>query len=188
MKIQRIIIIALLFFTIFFGRIYAQNTVRTKVGQPKGVEGGWPTTGTITQGPLGAFDHGPKNLNAIDIGGGSGTPPVYSPYDGTVSEVHDCTLDGNCSRGWGGYGNSVIVKLSDGGSALFGHFSVILVTAGQSITKGDQIGIMGTTGVSTGNHLHFELLGLPLAPPYIPTEVIPANCDVPSITCNPSSI
>lgn len=188
MKLQKTIIVILLFATIFAERLYAQNTVRTKVGEPRGVEGGWPTTGYITQGPLGAFDHGPLRLNAIDIGGGNSTPPVYSPYDGTVSEVHDCTLDGNCSRGWGGYGNSVIVKLSDGGSALFGHLSVIMVTSGQSIFKGDQVGIMGTTGVSTGNHLHFELRGLPLAPPYIPADIIPANCDVPSIACSPTSI
>ncbi len=186
---KNILFFVFLFFVIFVSKnVFAQNTVKTKVGEPKGATGGWPTTGTITQGPLGAYDHGPLHLNAIDIGGGNSTPPVYSPYDGTVFEVHDCTRDGDCSRGWGGYGNSVVIKLPDGGSALFGHLSVILVSAGQSIYKGDQIGIMGTTGVSTGNHLHFELRGLPMAPPYIPEDVTPLNCDTPSIPCSPSSI
>jgi len=186
-KLKTITTMLLLLLVLSTGNLLAQNTVRTKVGEPRGVEGGWPTTGIITQGPLGAFDHGPLHLNAIDIGS-TGNPPIYSPYDGMVSEIHDCTLDGDCSRGWGGYGNSVIIKLEEGGSALFGHLSVIMVTAGQPIFKGDQLGIMGTTGVSTGTHLHFELRGLPLAPPYIPVEISPANCDLPSIPCNPGSI
>lgn len=166
---------------------YASDTVRTKVGSPKGSDGGWPTTGFVTQGPLGAYDHGRLHLNAIDIANSS-SPPVYSPFEGTVSAVHDCTLDGDCSRGWGGYGNSVEIQVLGGGSALFGHLSVIMVGSGQSINKGDQIGIMGTTGVSTGTHLHFELRGLPLTPPYIPLEVAPLNCDTPSIPCAPASI
>lgn len=168
--------------------VFAQtSSVRTKVGNPKGGDGGWPTTGIITQGPLGAFDHGPLHLNALDIANAS-SPPVYSSFDGTVSAIHDCSLAGDCSRGWGGYGNSVEIKNNDGGSALYGHLSVIEVAAGQTVTKGEEIGIMGTTGVSTGTHLHFELRGIPLAPPYIPTEVSPSNCDTPSIPCSPSSI
>lgn len=173
------------FFTV---AIMAQtNTVRTRVGNPKGGDGGWPTTGVITQGPLGGFDHGPNGLNALDIANPS-SPPVYSAFDGTVSAIHDCSLDGDCSRGWGGYGNSIEISNNGGGSALYGHLSVIEVSAGQTVSKGDEIGIMGTTGVSTGIHLHFELRGLPLTPPYIPIEITPKNCDTPSIPCNPSSI
>lgn len=163
------------------------SSVRTKVGNPKGGDGGWPTTGIITQGPQGAYDHGPLHLNALDIANAS-SPPVYSAFDGTVVAIHDCSQAGDCSRGWGGYGNSVEIKNNDGGSALYGHLSVIEVSAGQTILKGEEIGIMGTTGVSTGIHLHFELRGIPLAPPYIPTEVSPPNCDTPSIPCSPSSI
>lgn len=181
------IILPLLFLS-YSVAVFAQtSSVRTKVGSPKGGDGGWPTTGIITQGPLGAFDHGPLHLNALDIANAS-SPPVYSSFDGTVSAVHDCSLAGDCSRGWGGYGNSVEIKNSDGGSALYGHLSIIEVSAGQLVTKGEEIGIMGTTGVSTGTHLHFELRGIPLAPPYIPTDVTPSNCDTPSIPCNPSSI
>lgn len=187
MKIKYIIVVAILLLTVFTGKLFAQNTVRTKVGAPKGAEGGWPTTGTLTQGPLGAYDHGRLHLNALDIANPS-SPPVYSPFEGRVSAIHDCTLDGDCSRGWGGYGNSVEIQLSEGGTALFGHLTIIMVTSGQSISKGDQVGIMGTTGVSTGTHLHFELRGIPLSPPYVPIEVSPPNCDLPSIPCNPGSI
>lgn len=163
------------------------SSVRTKVGNPKGGDGGWPTTGIITQGPEGAYDHGPLHLNALDIANAS-SPPVVSVFDGTVTAVHDCSLAGDCSRGWGGYGNSVEIQGNDGGTALYGHLSVIEVSAGQTITKGEEIGIMGTTGVSTGTHLHFELRGIPLEPPYIPQEITPSNCDTPSIPCYPGSI
>lgn len=160
------------------------STVRTKVGNPKGGDGGWPTTGTVTQGPLGAFDHGPLHLNAIDVANAS-SPPVYSAFDGTVVEVHDCSTAGDCSIH---YGNSIKIKSNDGGVALYGHLAVTEVSNGQSVSKGEEIGIMGTTGYSTGIHLHFELIGLPLEPPYIPTEITPSNCDTPSIPCNPGSI
>lgn len=164
------------------------SSVRTKVGNPKGGDGGWPTTGIVTQGPQGSYDHGPLHLNALDIANAS-SPPVYSAFDGTVGAVHDCSVDGDCSRGWGGYGNSIeISNANGGGSALYGHLSVIEAKVGQTVNKGEEIGIMGTTGVSTGTHLHFELRGIPLSPPYVPQEITPSNCDTPSIPCSPSSI
>lgn len=188
MKHAYIFSITAFIFLAFTTIVFAQtSSVRTKVGNPKGGDGGWPTTGIITQGPLGAFDHGPLHLNALDIANAS-SPPVVSAFDGTVTAVHDCSLAGDCSRGWGGYGNSVEIQNNDGGTALYGHLSVIEVSTGQSITKGEEIGIMGTTGVSTGIHLHFELRGIPLAPPFIPQEVTPSNCDTPSIPCSPGSI
>ncbi len=166
------------------------SSVRTKVGTPKGGDGGWPTTGIITQGPEGGTDHGPLHLNALDIAN-TGSPPVHSAFDGIVSEVHDCSADGDCSRGWGGYGNSVQIKNSEGVIALYGHLSVIEVSVGQNVSKGDEIGLMGTTGVSSGTHLHFELRGAPMAPPYIPEPITPSNCDPDppfNIPCNPGSI
>ncbi len=188
MKRLFLLLILYLFFLSYGVGVFAQtSTVRTKVGNPKGGDGGWPTTGIITQGPLGAYDHGPLHLNALDIANAS-SPPVVSAFDGTVAAIHDCSLAGDCSRGWGGYGNSVEIKNGDGVSALYGHLSVIEVSAGQTVAKGEEIGIMGTTGVSTGTHLHFELRGAPLSPPYIPTEVTPPNCDTPNIPCSPGSI
>lgn len=187
MKKITILLLAALFFGNTLFSFAQTKTLRTKVGNPKGSEGGWPTTGYITQGPEGAYDHGPLHLNALDIANAS-SPPVYSSFEGVVVSVHDCSLEGDCSRGWGGYGNSVEIHKVDGGSALYGHLSIIEVALGQSVSKGQEIGIMGTTGVSTGTHLHFEFRGIPLAPPYIPLEVTPSNCDTPSIPCNPGSI
>lgn len=188
MKRLFLLFVLCLCFMSYSAVLFAQtSTVRTKVGSPKGGGGGWPTTGIVTQGPLGAYDHGPLHLNALDIANAS-SPPVVSAFDGTVVAIHDCSLAGDCSRGWGGYGNSVEIKNSEGVSALYGHLSIIGVQEGQTVTKGEEIGIMGTTGVSTGTHLHFELRGAPLSPPYIPTEITPPNCDTPTIPCNPGSI
>ncbi|MCC9705879.1 M23 family metallopeptidase [Streptomyces sp. MNU76] len=62
------------------------------------------------------------------------------------------------SAGWGGaYGNQVVVKLADGYYAQYAHLSSISVSAGQSVSGGQQIGLSGATGNVTGPHLHFEM-------------------------------
>jgi len=63
------------------------------------------------------------------------------------------------SAGWnGGYGNCVVVDHGNGISTLYGHASKLCVSKGQTVTKGSVIAKVGTTGASTGNHLHFEVL------------------------------
>jgi murein DD-endopeptidase MepM/ murein hydrolase activator NlpD len=60
--------------------------------------------------------------------------------------------------GWkGGYGNVVIIEHPDGSETLYGHNSKLLVTEGQKVSGGDQISLSGSTGKSTGPHLHFEM-------------------------------
>jgi murein DD-endopeptidase MepM/ murein hydrolase activator NlpD len=60
--------------------------------------------------------------------------------------------------GWeGAYGNAVRVRHKDGTTALYGHMSGITVKPGQTVKAGSQIGKMGSTGRSTGTHLHFEI-------------------------------
>ena len=60
--------------------------------------------------------------------------------------------------GWyGGYGNAVIVEHGDGLTTLYGHASRLNVREGQTVKKGDVIAAVGTTGLSTGPHLHFEV-------------------------------
>ncbi|WP_165842203.1 LysM peptidoglycan-binding domain-containing M23 family metallopeptidase [Paenibacillus xerothermodurans] len=60
--------------------------------------------------------------------------------------------------GWKkGYGNCIIIDHQNGYSTLYGHLSKILISKGDAVEKGDKIGVMGTTGNSTGVHLHFEV-------------------------------
>lgn len=59
--------------------------------------------------------------------------------------------------GWGGaYGNNVVIKMHDGTYTQYGHLSSIGVSVGQTVTPGQQIGLSGSTGNTTGPHLHFE--------------------------------
>jgi murein DD-endopeptidase MepM/ murein hydrolase activator NlpD len=61
------------------------------------------------------------------------------------------------SAGWnGGYGNAVIIQHNDNQQTLYGHLSKVSVQAGQTIDQGTVIGLVGSTGNSTGPHLHFE--------------------------------
>jgi len=83
----------------------------------------------------------------IDLGARMGTP-VYAPADGLViSAVHS-------NRG---YGNSIIIQHNFGFTTLYGHLSKIYVYAGQYVQKGQKIGAVGSTGMSTGPHLHYEV-------------------------------
>ncbi len=61
----------------------------------------------------------------------------------------------------GAYGNQVVIKLADGKYAQYAHLSSISVSAGQSVTAGQQIGLSGATGNVTGPHLHFEIRTTP---------------------------
>ena len=83
----------------------------------------------------------------IDLAGPMGTP-IYATADGTVLRA-----------GWnsGGYGNLVEIDHGKGIATRYGHMSAILVSAGQHISRGQQIGRMGSTGRSTGSHLHYEV-------------------------------
>jgi hypothetical protein len=82
----------------------------------------------------------------MDFAVNTGTP-LLAVGDGTV-----------VTAGWGGaYGNEVVLKLSDGKFALYAHLSKLEVRPGQSVGGGQQIGASGSTGNSTGPHLHFEI-------------------------------
>jgi murein DD-endopeptidase MepM/ murein hydrolase activator NlpD len=66
----------------------------------------------------------------------------------------------------GGYGNMVLVEHNGGIETLYGHMASVLVHPGQSVAAGTQLGQVGNTGLSTGKHLHFEVLveNVPLDP------------------------
>ena len=60
--------------------------------------------------------------------------------------------------GWGnGYGNTILLSHPDGRKTRVGHLSKILVQEGQSVKQGETIGLSGSTGRSTGPHVHFEI-------------------------------
>jgi murein DD-endopeptidase MepM/ murein hydrolase activator NlpD len=93
------------------------------------------------------FHAGAAMHPGIDLSGAYGTA-IFATADGTVLRA-----------GWntGGYGNLVELDHGRGITTRYGHMSAILVTAGQHVTRGQQIGRMGSTGRSTGNHLHYEV-------------------------------
>ena len=89
--------------------------------------------------------------NAIDIAAPVGTP-ILASADGEVIIAR--------TGGWnGGYGNYVVIRHSNGTQTLYAHNSRNNVSAGQSVSQGDVIGFIGTTGKVTGAHLHFEIRG-----------------------------
>ena len=88
-----------------------------------------------------------KGHGGIDLGMPKGTP-IYSALDGTVILVRYSTS---------GYGYHVVVDHGGGVITLYGHCSSILVSEGQTVTVGQEIAKVGSTGRSTGNHLHFEI-------------------------------
>lgn len=123
----------------------------------------WPVSGRVSSG-FGYRVHPifkTRRLHAgLDVGAGSGTP-IYAAKGGTV-----------LSAGWrNGYGNTVMI-LHDGGLvSLYAHQSRIATSAGASVDGGELIGYVGSTGWSTGPHLHFEIRvgGSPVDPrPYLP--------------------
>ncbi len=64
---------------------------------------------------------------------------------------------GTVVEAWGGaYGNNIVLRMADGTYTQYGHLSSIGVSVGQSVSSGQQIGLSGSTGNSTGPHLHFE--------------------------------
>jgi murein DD-endopeptidase MepM/ murein hydrolase activator NlpD len=77
---------------------------------------------------------------------------------GTGTPVHSIAAGTVVSAGFdGAYGNNVVVKHADGKYTLYAHFSQLSVSAGQSVTSGQQVGLSGATGNVTGPHLHFEV-------------------------------
>jgi murein DD-endopeptidase MepM/ murein hydrolase activator NlpD len=119
--------------------------------------GSWirPTAGTVTSG----YGARRGTLHAgVDIAGPRGTP-VYAAADGTVVTAACtsayCDRDGNLSLA--GYGNLVELDHGAGVRTRYGHLPAYTVTAGQPVRAGALLGYQGSTGNSTGVHLHFEV-------------------------------
>jgi murein DD-endopeptidase MepM/ murein hydrolase activator NlpD len=104
----------------------------------------WPAEGKLTSKFGRRWG---KMHKGIDIAGPTGTP-IHAAADGIVIKA-----------GWnsGGYGNLVEIRHADGTTTRYGHNSRLSVAAGQTIRQGQQVAEMGSTGHSTGSHLHFEI-------------------------------
>ncbi len=125
---------------------------QAQISQPFG-----PTTYWF-EPPYGSYPHFHTGIDLVEPFGS----PVYAADDGVVALV------GSSSSG---YGNYVVIAHLGGLDTLYGHLSTALVKAGQQVTQGTVIGLEGSTGNSTGPHLHFELriAQKPVDPsPYLP--------------------
>lgn len=121
---------------------------------PAAVEGGpdafaWPASGPITD-PFGMrmhpVTHEWRMHNGLDIGAPMGATITASAPGRVIYS------------GWeGGYGNTIILDHGGATSTLYGHCSQLFVSEGQEVQRGQAIGAVGSTGVSTGPHLHFEI-------------------------------
>ena len=103
----------------------------------------WPVNGGYISDTFGSD----RNHKGLDIAAPSGTD-IYASDSGTVIDA-----------GWndGGYGNYVMIDHGNGYITLYGHASEVYVNAGDTVSQGQLIAAVGTTGDSTGNHCHFEV-------------------------------
>ena len=109
----------------------------------------WPTHGWLSSSMGNRADPltGEKDFHpGLDISAEKGDP-VYSTADGKV--IHAASA--------GNYGNLVIVEHGYGLETRYGHLSMFKVTPGQKVKRGDLLGLVGSTGRTTGSHLHYEV-------------------------------
>lgn len=107
----------------------------------------WPTSGGYISSHIGT--RWGRMHKGIDIArtDRSTKPPIYAAEGGKVEVV----------KSDGGYGNYIIINHGNGLKTLYAHLDSVSVKQGQSVSRGQTIGIMGSTGNSTGIHLHFEV-------------------------------
>ncbi len=115
--------------------------------------GAGPDLGGYYMRPIlaGHKSQGLHGYNGVDLADSCGTP-IYAAADGVVLIAR--------SEGWnGGYGRYVVIAHPNGTQTLYAHMSKVFVVSGQLLTQGTNIGLIGTTGNSTGCHVHFEVRG-----------------------------
>ncbi len=110
----------------------------------------WPTRGVLTSRfgyRTSPFGLGRDFHPGIDIAGSIGTP-IMATASGTVTLA-----------GWDqGFGKTVVIDHSDNLSSLYGHLEKVAVYEGEQVKRGDIIGYLGNTGLSTGPHLHYQIM------------------------------
>ena len=119
-----------------------KDLVKPSAAKPAGNKMQWPTVGyRITQ--YYSWRH-----TGLDIGNKVGTP-LYAADSGVVEKA-----------GWnsGGYGNMVLINHGGGIKTRYAHASKLYVKVGDHVSKGEAVAAMGSTGRSTGPHIHFEVI------------------------------
>lgn len=102
--------------------------------------------------PGALLTQGLHGLNAVDLAAPKGTP-IHAAARGVV-------IISRANGAWnGGYGNYVVIAHNNGTQSLYAHMSRDIVQVGQEVAQNDIIGYVGTTGLSTGPHVHFEVRG-----------------------------
>lgn len=129
--------------TSYTGISAIRDLIQAPAAKVTGSKMAWPTVGTrITQ--YFSWKH-----TGVDIANKIGTP-LYAADDGVVEIA---------AGGWnGGYGNTIVINHGGGIKTRYGHASKLFVKVGDQVKKGENIATMGSTGRSTGSHLHFEVL------------------------------
>lgn len=133
----------------------------SEVVVPSGSGFAWPTPGFTYLSSEWYEDRAVYNHGGIDIAGSGimGTP-VVAAADGVVIDSYS-----GCTHNWGksyscgcggGYGNYVMISHSGGKMTVYGHLTSLTVSTGQTVSRGQVIGYVGSTGNSTGPHLHYE--------------------------------
>jgi murein DD-endopeptidase MepM/ murein hydrolase activator NlpD len=109
----------------------------------------WPVKGWVTSGfgpRLSPFSGQPAMHRGVDISVPENTP-VVAPANGVITLA-----------GWdGGLGNAIKIDHGYGYQTVYGHLNKVLVRHGQRVKRGDLIGLVGSTGLSTGPHLHYQV-------------------------------
>lgn len=111
---------------------------------------GWPFKGTITS--KFGYRVNPFTGSRVESHGGL---DIRAPYGAPVKAMAKGTVVK--ASPWGGYGNCVIIQHINGYQTIYGHLSKILVKPGDKVDISQQIGKVGSTGRSTGPHLHYEI-------------------------------
>jgi murein DD-endopeptidase MepM/ murein hydrolase activator NlpD len=153
----------------------SETSLTRRLSAPKastasaGIPSIWPVTGVLRSGV--GVRNNPFGGSSVefhkgqDISAPTGTP-VYATADGVVV----------IARWVKGYGNGIYIDHGNGISTRYGHLSRIDVVAGQTVKRGEHLGLVGSTGRSTGPHLHYEVRinGEPTNPvPYLPRVAAP---------------
>jgi murein DD-endopeptidase MepM/ murein hydrolase activator NlpD len=107
----------------------------------------FPMHGRVTSCPGPRWGTTHQGMDVGDVGAKGGTP-ILAAAKGKVVQA---------GFNHGGYGNMVIIRHADGHHTLYGHAAKVMVRAGQSVKAGQKIALEGSTGHSTGPHLHFEV-------------------------------